>query len=61
MSEILKVSGMSCSHCEARVKKALEAGGIEVIKVSASEGIVEIDGLAEKAKEIIEDTGYDVE
>ncbi|MCT4634375.1 MAG: cation transporter [Firmicutes bacterium] len=63
MSTVLKVEGMSCGHCENRVKNALEELGVEIIKVSASEDMVEINekGVSlDKIKEAIEDVGYDV-
>jgi copper chaperone len=63
MSTVLKVEGMSCGHCENRVKNALEELGVEIIKVSASKDMVEInekDVSLDKIKEAIEDVGYDV-
>jgi copper chaperone len=63
MSTVLKVEGMSCGHCENRVKNALEELGVEIIKVSASEDMVEVnekDVSLDKIKEAIEDVGYDV-
>lgn len=65
MNKVFKVEGMSCGHCEARVKNALaEINGITIIKVSASEDMAEIEAADESlilaAKEAIEDAGYDV-
>ena len=35
MEKTIKIEGMMCRHCEARVKKCLEAiEGVEVIEVS---------------------------
>lgn len=35
MEKTIKIDGMMCSHCEARVKKCLEAiDGVEVVEVS---------------------------
>lgn len=64
MGEIIKINGMSCSHCENRVRKALENEGIEVIRVDAKENLAEIVNAKniekEKVIEIIEDSGYEV-
>lgn len=64
MSEIIRIKGMSCSHCENRVKKALESEGIKVLKVDAEENLAEIVNEKnierEKIIEIIEDAGYEV-
>lgn len=60
----LKVQNMHCEHCEKRVKRALEALGIEVAEVNAKKELVvfvqkEGDSL-EQIIEAIEDVGYDV-
>ena len=64
MSEIIKIDGMSCGHCENRVKIALEELGINVIRVNASEKIAEINNVnkasTEKIKDAIADVGYEV-
>lgn len=64
MSEIIKIEGMSCGHCEGRVKIALEELGIDVIRVNASEKMAEINNInnveIEKIKESIIDIGYEV-
>ncbi|MCK4845520.1 MAG: cation transporter [Candidatus Heimdallarchaeota archaeon] len=40
---ILKVEGMTCSHCEMSVKKALKAiKGVKDVKVSYKSGLAEI-------------------
>ncbi|NLM61854.1 MAG: copper chaperone CopZ [Clostridiales bacterium] len=64
---ILKVEGMSCSHCEKAVKNA--AGSIDGVKsvevdLSAKTVTVEYDPNAASLDAIcdaIEDQGYDVE
>ena len=39
MEIVIKVEGMMCSHCEGRVKKALEAlEGVSAAEVSAQSG-----------------------
>lgn len=64
MSQTIKIEGMSCGHCEMRVKKALDELGVEVLKVSASENMAEINNVnntpMEKIKETIDDAGYTI-
>lgn len=64
MSQIIKIEGMSCGHCEMRVKKGLEELGVEVLKVSSKENMAEINNVnntpMEKIKKTIDDAGYDV-
>ena len=61
---ILKVGGMSCSHCERRVGQALRSvPGIVDAKVSARDGTAEIsfEGAMpslEVLRGVIEDAGY---
>lgn len=63
---ILNVEGMSCSHCENRVKKAVGAlAGVKSVDVSLEDKTVsvELDPSAvseNKIKEAIEEQGYDV-
>ncbi len=65
MEITVKVAGMMCPHCEARVKKSLEANA-DVIEayVSHTEGIarVKTTGAIDKAaiEAIITDAGYEV-
>ena len=58
----LRVEGMSCEHCVARVKKALEgAEGVRVAHVTLEPGraVVEGEGLdPETLSAVVEDTGY---
>ena len=65
MKFTIKVSGMMCPHCEARVKKCLEANEkITEAIVSHVEGtaiVTATDGISEEQiKAIIVDAGYDV-
>lgn len=60
----IKVNGMMCEHCEAHVKKALEAiDGIESAVASHKDNLVtitnsgEVDEAAIKAA--VEDAGYE--
>ena len=47
----LKVSGMTCGHCEAAVRRALEAvpGVNVVISVDRERGIAAVEGNADDA------------
>lgn len=64
MEKKFNVTGMSCSHCEDRVKKALIALGANPIKVSAKENEVVVSWEGPLSMEAIvatiEDAGYDV-
>jgi copper chaperone len=64
--EVLSVEGMSCSHCEARVKKAAGAlSGVSAVSVDLKgkkvtvefdPGVVSVPAI----KAAIEDQGYEV-
>jgi len=62
----LKVTGMSCGHCERNLTNAMEDIGVAVTKVSSKDGIVEFEYKSDKITldeiktEIIE-LGYGVE
>jgi copper chaperone len=64
--KILNVEGMSCSHCENSVKKAVGAlNGVENVTVDLESKKVTIEFDPEKVnvdmiKDAIEDQGYDV-
>jgi copper chaperone len=63
--EIIKVEGMSCMHCQLRVKKAVEAvEGVQKADVNLQTKQVTIDyeeGKAntEKVKDAIREAGYE--
>lgn len=63
---IFKVEGMSCSHCENRVKKAVgHLTGVVSVHVSLADKTVAVDHdptvISEiKIRETIEHEGYDV-
>ncbi|MDR1668541.1 MAG: copper ion binding protein [Oscillospiraceae bacterium] len=64
MQTILNVEGMSCSHCENAVKKAVSAiDGVTAVEVSLAGKTVSVthDGRvsAEDIKREIEEAGYD--
>ncbi len=65
MTKTMKIEGMMCGHCEARVKKALEAlSQVESAQVSHQEGtaIVTLAGEAEDAllRQAVEEQDYKV-
>ena len=65
MKKTMKIEGMMCPHCEARVKKTLEAlegvGSAEVSHVSGT-AIVTLSAPVENEtlKAAVEAQGYDV-
>ena len=65
MEKTMKIEGMMCGHCEARVKKALEAlPEVESAAVSHTEGtaVVTLKGAVsdEVLKKAVEDQDYKV-
>ena len=61
----MKIEGMMCGHCEARVKQALEAvEGVEKADVSHEKGVAVVtmkgDVSADTLKEAVEAQGYKV-
>ena len=63
MKKVLSIEGMSCEHCVAHVKEALEAlDGVENVIVSLDENsaTVETEVDNEVLKSAIEEEGYDV-
>ena len=65
MQVTLKVEGMMCPKCEARVKKALEAleDGVETAVADRTAGTAVITGAALDAavlKAAVEEAGYTV-
>ena len=66
MTKTLKITGMMCNHCQARVQKALEAlSGVQCATVSHANGtaIVQInENVSDSAlKQAVEEQGYVVE
>lgn len=59
----INIEGMHCSHCTARVEKALKALGLEVT-VDLGGGYATVDGVNMPAddllRETVEDLGFDV-
>jgi copper chaperone CopZ len=65
MSELkLEIGGMSCGHCVASVRRALEAvKGVEVIGVTVGGATVKLDPTIASKDQLIdavEDQGYEV-
>jgi len=63
MEKVIKIEGMMCPHCEARVKKILEdLDGVENAVTSHTEGTATVTLSKEVAddvfKNVIEDAGY---
>ncbi|AIS60258.1 heavy-metal-associated domain-containing protein [Listeria sp. FSL L7-1485] len=62
----LKIEGMTCGHCEARVTKALEeVAGVTNAKVSLEEGTATVEFENGKVTEdtlidAVEEAGYEV-
>ena len=65
MEKTIRIEGMMCPHCEARVKKLLEdTAGVSCAVVSHVEGtaVVTLDAPVEDAvfAQLITDNGYKV-
>ena len=63
MKKTLKIAGMHCEHCTARVEKALSALGCDV-SVDLKTGIAQVTSEKEISdadlKNAVEDLGFDV-
>ena len=63
MKQTVEISGMSCSHCQATVRKALSAiAGAKNVEVDLSSGIATLEGDVphELIRKAIEEAGFDV-
>jgi copper chaperone len=66
ITQVLTVEGMSCSHCENSVKKAVgDLDGVENVMVDLKTKKVTVKFDSDKVdltaiKDVIEDIGYDV-
>ena len=62
MEAIIRVEGMRCEHCSARVEKALKALGYGVaVDLAKGEVKVTADNIdASEVKNAIEDLGFEV-
>ncbi|MFZ5974144.1 MAG: copper chaperone CopZ [Bacillota bacterium] len=67
VNNVLSVEGMSCSHCENRVKKAVGAlDGVKSVAVDLAGKTVTVEYDPDRAtvqaiSEAIEDQGYEVQ
>jgi copper chaperone CopZ len=61
--ERLAIQGMSCSHCVARVRSALEElDGVEVESVEIGEAAIRVDperSSRDRAEQAVRDAGFD--
>lgn len=63
---VFQVMGMSCSHCEASVEKAVSAiDGIKAVKANASKGEIKVKGnltedVVKKIKEAVSEAGFSI-
>lgn len=63
--KVIKIDGIMCEHCEARIKAALEAvNGVKTARVSKDSGTAEVDVFADVDDNLlfaaIENAGYHV-
>ncbi|MGN1307986.1 MAG: heavy-metal-associated domain-containing protein [Faecousia sp.] len=60
---VLKIEGMMCGHCKARVEKALKAvAGVETVEVSLDDKSATVTGNADPAllRQAVIDAGYQI-
>ena len=64
MTKTIKIEGMMCSHCQARVEKALNAleGVTAVVDLEAGTASVTLTGAVsdEALRQAVTDAGYEV-
>ena len=64
MTKVMKIEGMSCEHCSARVEKALNMieGVSAKVKLEAKEALVELESEISNdvLRKAVEDAGYEV-
>lgn len=65
MAKVIKIEGMSCNHCSAHVKDALE--GIQgvmgaLVNLAAKEAIIQLSSEVDNKtiEDAIEEAGYEV-
>lgn len=60
----IDIDGMTCEHCAAKVKGALEDLGLDNVKVDLDKAAAFVENKADiaedKIKETIEDIGYKI-
>ena len=60
---VLKIEGMVCGHCKARVEKALKAvAGVETVDISLEDKTATVTGSADASalRQAVTDAGYQV-
>ena len=60
---VLKIEGMMCGHCKARVEKALKAvAGVETVEISLENKTATVTGRADASalRQAVTDAGYQV-
>ena len=60
---VLKIEGMMCGHCKARVEKALKAiAGVETVDISLEDKTATVTGSADASalRQAVTDAGYQV-
>lgn len=60
---VLKIEGMMCGHCKARVEKALKAvAGVETVEISLDDKTATVTGKADPAllRQAVIDAGYQI-
>lgn len=60
---VLKIEGMMCGHCKARVEKALKAvAGVETVEISLEHKTATVTGNADSAllRQAVIDAGYQI-
>lgn len=60
---VLKIEGMMCGHCKARVEKALKAvAGVETVEISLDDKTATVTGNADPAllRQAVIDAGYQI-
>lgn len=60
MNYRIKTDGMGCAHCIARVTKAMEGLGAEIVSMELNDFTVAFSGDPALIKEAVEDLGFDV-
>ena len=63
MKKVIKISGMMCGHCTARVEKALlETDGVKNVVMSLEDGTATVETELDSAVliKVVENAGYSV-
>lgn len=63
MKKEIKIEGMHCEHCAAKVEKALSSlDGVKKVKVKLEKGIAKLEGEVsdELIRAVVSEAGFDV-